>query len=95
MGVNKIEYLDDVRAPTSDLTTAKCFINSTLSTPKAICLVADIHDFYLNTTMKRFEYTRMKLDMIPEETSQQYKLDHLQNNRWVYIEIKKGVYGLP
>ena len=33
--------------------------------------------------------------MILEEITQQYKLDQLQQNGWVYIEIKKGIYGLP
>ena len=45
--------------------------------------------------MPRFEYMRMKLNIILGEVSQQYKLDQLQNNGWLYIKIKKGMYGLP
>ena len=42
VGENKIEYPYDVSTATSDLITAKCIINSTLSTPTAKYLVADI-----------------------------------------------------
>ena len=45
--------------------------------------------------MNIFEYTKIKYVMIPEEISQHYKLEQLQNTGWVYIEIQKGIYGLP
>ena len=32
---------------------------------KGMC--ADIKDFYLNTEMERYEYMRLKADLIPEE----------------------------
>ena len=53
--------------PTSDLLTAKYVINSTLYTPNEKTLVADFKDFYLNTKMDRYEYMRLKKDIIPRE----------------------------
>eukprot|EP00957_Ditylum_brightwellii_P210040 15364504-Ditylum_brightwellii.AAC.2 len=34
-------------------------------------------------------------EVIPEEIKQQYQLDKLVHNGYVYIEIWKGMYSLP
>jgi hypothetical protein len=42
------------------------------------------------------EYMRLRLDIIPEEIIIVYSLHNLVTaNGWVYIEIFKGMYGLP
>jgi hypothetical protein len=39
---------------------------------------------------------RLQLDIIPEEIIVAYNLRELAKpNGWVYIEIRKGMYGLP
>ena len=58
-------------------------------------MVADIKDFYLNAEMERYEYMKLKIDIIPDEIVLQYKLKELTSNGWVYLEIRKGMYGLP
>ena len=63
---DRIEFTDDISTSTSDLTTAKFIINSTLSTPHTKCLVSDIKYFYSKTEMKRCECTKIKYDIIPE-----------------------------
>ena len=45
--------------------------------------------------MKRYEYVRIKLLDIPDEIPQQYQLAHLVHNGYVYLEVRKGMYGLP
>ena len=45
--------------------------------------------------MDQFEYMRLPLDVIPLEIIKRYNLQELANNNWVYIEIRKGMYGLP
>jgi hypothetical protein len=42
VGGNLIDYPGDKSAPTADLTTFKCLINSTLSTPKAKMCCFDV-----------------------------------------------------
>ena len=37
-------------------------------------MTIDIKDFYLNTPMARYEYTRLKLFDIPEEATKHYSL---------------------
>ena len=56
VGGNLIHYPGDVSIPTTDTTTAKIVINSTISTPKAKYLVGDVKNLYLGTTMTRYEY---------------------------------------
>jgi hypothetical protein len=57
-------------------------------------ITADIKDFYYGTPLERYEYVRMALADIPDEIVQQYNLHDLSSNRWVYMEIRKGMPGL-
>jgi hypothetical protein len=95
VGGDRIDYPDDVSTKTADLTTAKLLINSTLSTPNARYMTADLKDFYLGTPMERYEYMRIPLDMIPQAIIDQYNLTPLIHNGFVYVEIRRGMYGLP
>jgi hypothetical protein len=57
-------------------------------------MIMDIKNYYLGTPLPRFEYMRMLLSYSPEEIVQKYNLKALAVNGWVYIEIRKGMYGL-
>ena len=59
-------------------------------------MTIDIKDFYLNTPMARYEYMRLKFCDIPEEVTKHYNLaTKVKNDGYVYIEIRRGMYGLP
>jgi hypothetical protein len=45
-------------------------------------------------SLPRFEYMKMLLSRFPEEIIQKYNLNALAADGWVYIEIRKGMYGL-
>jgi hypothetical protein len=95
VGGNRLDYPGATSTPTAKLTTAKCVLNSTISTPNGRFMVVDIKEFYLNTPLERYEYMRLPLSMIPDEIIQQYQLQQrVTTNSWVYIEIRKGMYGL-
>jgi hypothetical protein len=57
-------------------------------------MMMDIKNYYLGTPLPRFEYMKMLLSCFPEEIVQRYNLNALAVDRWVYIEIRKGMYGL-
>ena len=95
VGGDRIDYTDGKSTPTSDLTTEKFLIGSTLSTPNSKCLVAYINFLYLNTKMDQFEYMSLKIEIIPKEIIEQYNLKDKEYEGWIYIEIQMGVYGLP
>jgi hypothetical protein len=96
IGSDKITYTGNKSTPTADLVTAKLLINSTISTPNAQFYGINLANFYLMTPMAEFEYMRLGLDLIPDEIIAQYNLHELVNEQgWVYLEIRMGKYGLP
>jgi hypothetical protein len=94
VGGDILDYSGDVVTSTSDITTFKILINSTLSTEDAVMMMIDIKNCYLGTPLPRFEYMKMMLSRFPEEIVQKYHLDALAVDGWVYIEIRRGMYGL-
>ena len=95
VGGDRIDYPYDVSTKTADLTTAKLLFNSVLSTPNAKFLGLDIKDFYLGTHMTHYEYMRIPIAMLPQAIIDQYALTPLIHNGFVYVEVRKGMYGLP
>jgi hypothetical protein len=95
VGGNRIDYKGKVSTPTANLETIKLLLNSTVSTPNAKMLTADIECFYLGTPMDRYEYMRIPAKDIPANIMEQYNLAPLVHNGHVLTEIQKGVYGLP
>jgi hypothetical protein len=94
VGGDRLDYSGDVATSTADITTFKILINSTLSTKYAAMMMMDIDNYYLGTPLPRFEYTRMLLSRFPEEIVEKYNLKALAVDCWVYIEIRKGMYGI-
>jgi hypothetical protein len=94
VGGDRLDYSGDVATSTPDSTTFKILINSTLSTTDAAMMMMDIKNYYLGTPLQRFEYMKMFLSRFPDEIVQKYNLNALAVDGWVYIEIRKGMYGL-
>jgi hypothetical protein len=95
VGGNLIQYQGDVSTRSADLTTSKCLWNSTISTDGAKYMRLDVKNFYLGTPMDTFEYMRIPIKLIPHEIMDQYSLLPLVSDGHVYIEVQKGMYGLP
>jgi hypothetical protein len=94
VGGDKLDYSGDVATSTADITTFKILINSTLSTTDASMMMMYIKNYYLGTPLPRFEYMKMLISRFPEEIIQKYNLNALAVDGWVYIEIRKDIYGL-
>ena len=69
--------------------------NSVISMEDARYLCLDIKNFYLGMPMDRFEYMKMPIGIFPQATIDQYNLNKHAQNRFVYLEIRKAIYGLP
>ena len=95
VGGNLINFPGELTTRTANLATSKILWNSTLSTPDAKYACADVGIFYLTTPMVRYEYMRIKAELIPEEFKQQYKLHDKMYKGYIYCEIRQGMYGLP
>jgi hypothetical protein len=83
-----------VATSTADITTFKILINSTLSTEDSEMTMMDIKNYYLGTPLPSYEYMRLLLSIIPDEIITKYNLRAISVGGWVYLEIRKGVYGL-
>jgi hypothetical protein len=94
VGGDMLDYSGDVATSTADITTFKFFINITLSTKDAEMMMMDIKNYYLGTPLLWYEYMRMLLSRLLEEILNKYNLKALAIDSWVYIEIRKGMYGL-
>jgi hypothetical protein len=95
VGGGRLDYPSAVSTPAAKLTTAKCRVNITISTPDACFMGVDIKAFYLNTPIERYEYMQLPLSIIPDQIIQQYWLQTLATpGGWVYMEIRKGMYGI-
>jgi hypothetical protein len=94
VGGDRLDYSGEVATSTADITTFKILINSTLSTEHAEMMMMDIKNFYLVTSLPRYEYLRLPLAIIPDEVIEKYNLKSIAVDGWVYLEIRKGMYGL-
>jgi hypothetical protein len=61
VGGDILDYSGDVTTSTANITTFKILINSTFYTKDAAMMMMDIKNYYLGTTLPRFEYMKMPL----------------------------------
>lgn len=95
VGGDKLDYPGDPGAPAASLTETKLVVNSVISTPGAKFMTADIKDYFLNNPMEYYEYMKIQIKWIPEEIILQYGLREVVDaDGYVYVEIRKGMYGL-
>ena len=95
VGGNLIDYPGNLSMKVADMTTFKILVNSTLSTPGARWLGLDVKNYYLGTPMADYEYMFIPITSIPNEIITHYKLHDIVHNGKVYMEIRRGMYGLP
>ena len=96
VGGGRVKYLGDFSTPSVELTAVNPLLNIIVSTLNAKFMTIDIKYFNLNTLMARSKYMRLKLGNLSKSVVQHYNLAE-KNTRegYVYVEIKRGVYGLP
>jgi hypothetical protein len=93
-GGNLINYPGKLTTPTADMTTAKLHWNSVLSTPNACYMCLNIGNFYLSATLDRYEYMKMPISLFPPWTIKQYDLLNKVVKEFVYLQMRKAVWGL-
>ena len=92
---NLIKYPYKLTTRSADMLSSKLLWNSVISTVGACFAGADIKNMYLKTPLDRYEYMRMPLDLLPEDIVDHYDLKQKAKNGFVYMEIRRGMYGLP
>ena len=95
VGGDILNYPGTTTTNCASLTTTKCLLISTISTPDARFMTLDIKNLYYGTPMSRYEYMRLALDFFPDNIIEQYNLHSLvYPNGWIFMDIRKGMPGL-
>jgi hypothetical protein len=97
VGGDKLPYDNDAGSPAASLLETKLILNSTISDADkgARFLCADLKDHFLASPMKDPEFMRIRYKYFPDAIRKQYNLDQfVTNTGYIYIRIKKGMYGL-
>jgi hypothetical protein len=89
-----ISYKGKLLVRTADINTAKIHWNSIISNKKAKYMCLDIKFFYLTAALKYFKYMKIPLALFPSWIVEQYNLAKYQKDGWVYLEMKRAVWGL-
>ena len=87
VGGYRLDFPGATTTHCASLTTTKCLLDSTMSTPGARFMTLDIKYFYYGTAMAWYEYMKLALACIPDEIIEQYSLGTLSSKGWVYLEI--------
>jgi hypothetical protein len=95
VGGDIIEYPGEVATKTADITVTKAIINSVCSTKATLYMNTDINNYYLGTPLERYEYVRIPISMVTDKIMDEYNLQALVHNGYLYVEVRKGMYGLP
>ncbi len=77
------------------MVSSKTMWNSVISMPNTKFGGADIKNMYLETPLNQYENTKMPLRLIPDNIIEYYGLRKKAIDGYVYMEIRKGMYGLP
>jgi hypothetical protein len=77
------------------MVSSKILWNSVISTKDARCAGTDIKNMYLETPLDQFEYMKIPIALLPDNTIKHYQLQEKVCDGYIYVEICKGMYGLP
>ena len=95
-GADRINYPDDIQVPMANQLLINKILNSVISRSAARFATADISIFYIMTPLKRPEFAKINIRDIPTKIIQEYNLcKKATPDDWVYIEVIRGMYGLP
>ena len=94
MGINKLTYYGPVATPTEYLTTLKFHWNRVISTPDAKYLIVDVKKFHPNNTMKKNDYYKIAIKLIPQEIVDNYYLNNDKIDSYIYAIVERGMYVL-
>ena len=97
VGGDRLSYAEGSGYPVANLWETTVLINSVISDAKsgAQFTTADIKDYCLATPINRPEYMKVPYKHLTEDIKKKYNLHtKFTSNNYVYIRIKKGMYGL-
>jgi hypothetical protein len=58
-------------------------------------MTIDIKNCYLGTPLDHYEYVKITVSMVPNSIMEEYNVYDLVQNGYMYVEVRKGMHGLP
>jgi hypothetical protein len=77
------------------MVSSKILWNSVISTKDARFAGTDIKNMYLETPLDWFEFMKILIALLPDNMNKHYQLQEKVLESYIYMEIRKGMYGLP
>lgn len=94
-GGDQLEYVGNTATHSASMETIKLQLNNIISSPNARAATGDISNMYLGSDLPEAEYVRFRLDLIPPDFIEAYKLRDLATpDGFVYARVNKAWYGL-
>ena len=95
-GGNLIDCEHKVSVKTADINTAKLHWNSVISTENTQYMCLNILcNFYLTAALEYYEYMKIPLVLFSSWIIKPYNLNKHALNRFVHLEMRRDVWGLP
>ena len=97
VGGDKLLYESDAGSPAANMLETKILLNSVISDAKngARFCSMDLKDMFLHTPMLSPEYMKVHYRYFPQDIRTTYNLnDIVHSDGYIYIKIKKRMYGL-
>ena len=96
VGGDKLDFMGDASSPTTILAEAKMLFNSVISDEKngATFMTYDLKDHFLALPMAKPKCTKLRWEHIPDDIKIRYRLEKLLHYGYIFMKIKKGMYGL-
>ena len=96
VGGDKLVYFADASSPAASVIETKLLVNSILldHDKNAKFMSVDLKDFFLQSYMEQPEYMRLPIKWFPKDIIEKYDINNLVSDGYVYIKIKRGMYGL-
>jgi hypothetical protein len=94
-GGHLIESTGELSVPTANIDTSKLHWNSVVSTALAKYMCIDIKSFYLSAALEYYEYMKIPYALFPRWIIKQYGLEEHVQNGYIFLEMRRAVWGLP
>ena len=56
--------------------------------------MVEVKRFFLGNTMEKYEYYKISISLIPQEVIDENNLMDKKINRFPYVRVERGMYGL-
>ena len=95
-GGDQLDFPGDPSSPATSILTTKIHLNSVISDAKkgARYFTLDVKNFFLGSPMNYKQYARVHASLIPQEIFDEYPDMKVEGDGFVYLEARKGIYGL-